>query len=284
MDYSPEGLQLIALNVGYAVHEKDWNWKDVCSPFARLYYVTDGCAQVKTEKGIFNLEAGKMYLVPSFVRHDNICTSHFEHYYIHVYENSMSSDRIFEDFELPFQVNPGNVDLELFKRLCELNPQMSLPQSNPLSYDNQATLFQNIRINRMNNLKEQMETCGILSILVSRFLEHARPKQFAGDDRIKSVITHIRKHIETKITVNELAAMASLSIEHFIRMFKKETGMTPVVYLTKTKIERAMAMLVTSQMPVKAVALSLGFDDSSYFNRVFRKNVGMTPQQYRDKT
>lgn len=283
MSYSPDGLQLITLNVGYAVHEKDWNWKNVCSPFARLYYVTDGAAQIKTEKGVFDLEPDKMYLVPSFVRHDNICSSHFEHYYIHVFENGRSSDRIFEDYELPFQVNPGSVDLQLFRRLCELNPQMSLPQSNPMSYDNQDTLFQNIRISRVHNLQEQVESCGILNILVSRFLEQATPKQVAADDRIKMVISHIRKHIETRITVNELASMASLSVEHIIRMFKKETGITPVLYITKTKMERAMVMLVTSHVPVKTIALTLGYDDCSYFNRVFRKHVGMTPQQYRDK-
>lgn len=283
MNNSLDGLQLITLNVGYAVHDRDWNWKNVCSPFARLYYVTDGAAQIKTEKGVFDLEPDKMYLVPSFVRHDNICSSHFEHYYIHVFENGTSSDRIFEDYELPFQVNPGSVDLQLFRRLCELNPQMSLPQSNPMSYDNQDTLFQNIRINRIHSLQEQMESNGILSILVSRFLEHARPKQIADDGRIQNVIYHIRKNIERKITVNELADMASLSVEHFIRVFKKETGITPILYISKAKMERAMVILVTSNLPVKTIALTLGYDDCSYFNRVFRKHVGMTPQQYRDK-
>ena len=51
MDYSVDDLRLLVLNVGYAVHNSDWNWKDVSSPFTRLYYVTDGHAQIRMEDG-----------------------------------------------------------------------------------------------------------------------------------------------------------------------------------------------------------------------------------------
>lgn len=272
---------LILLNAGYAVHNGDWNWKNVCSPFTRIYYVTKGTAAIVFETETVTLTPGNLYIVPSFVKHSNICDSNFEHYYIHVYEDGLSPNHMFEEYDFPHTVIPKESDVELFKRLCELNPSMKLPQSNPVSYDNQPTLIQNIRANKMRNLPTRVETRGILYILAGRFLEHSAPRHHANDDRIQSALNYIRKRIDTKITLDTLAENSSLSNEHFIRLFKKETGMTPNIYITKLKMERAMVMISTSETPVKEVALSLGYDDTSYFIRTFKKSTGMTPQEYR---
>lgn len=282
MNNSIENLNLIVLNAGYAIHDGDWNWKDVCSPFTRLYYVTKGTAEIIFEHDKVTLTPGHMYIVPSFVKHSNHCDSHFEHYYIHVYEDGLSPNHIFEEFEFPHSIKPEKYDLDLFIRLCELNPSMKLPQSNPVSYDNQPTLIQSIRMNKMRNLTTRIESKGILFILTGRFLEEAKSKPHASDNRIQSALNYIRKKTDTKITVDELAENCSLSNEHFIRLFKKEMGVTPNVYITKLKMERAMVMLATSASPVKEVSLAMGYDDNSYFIRTFKKATGMTPQEYRE--
>ena len=46
MKTSIDQLHPLVLNVGLAIHNADWNWKNVNSPFMRLYYVTDGQAQI----------------------------------------------------------------------------------------------------------------------------------------------------------------------------------------------------------------------------------------------
>lgn len=282
MEYSVDDLKLLVLHAGYAVHNKDWNWQDVSSPFTRLYYVTSGSAQVMMEDGLHNLTPDKLYLVPSFSRHSNICDGHFEHYYIHVFEDGLTQNRIFEDYSFPFEVPARKDDLFLFKRLCELNPHVRVPESNPKSYDNQPTLIQTLRINKSRSLQDIVESRGILYILISRFLAKAVPKSKTEDDRIRTALNYIRKNTGSKILVEDLAKNASLSMEHFIRIFKKEMGETPNAYISKMKIERAMVMLATSETAIKTIALSLGYDDVSYFNRIFRKYLGMTPQQYRD--
>lgn len=277
-----ENLNLIVLNAGYAIHDGDWNWKDVCSPFSRLYYVTKGSAEIIFEDDKVTLSPGNIYLVPPFVKHSNRCNSHFEHYYIHIYEDSPSSNRLFEEFEFPHSITPGKFDLDLFLRLCELNPSMKVPHSNPETYDNQPTLIQSIRMYRMRSLADRIKSRGILFLLAGRFLEEARQKPHAGDDRIQTALNYIRKNTDTRLTVEELATNCSLSNEHFIRLFKKEMGMTPIVYITKEKMKRAMILLATNSSPVKEISLSIGYDDNSYFIRTFKKATGMTPQEFRE--
>ena len=283
MDYSVDDLRLLVLNVGYAVHNSDWNWKDVSSPFTRLYYVTDGHAQIRMEDGVHDLYPGKLYIVPSFTKHTNICNGHFEHYYIHIYEDVQSKSKIFEEYDFPFEVAPHEGDSKLFQRLCELNPKGRLQQSNPKSYDNHSTLIENIRINKTREFQDIVESRGIVYILTSRFLEAARPKSSSKDERIRIALNYIRKNIGNKIMVKDLADSTSLSMEHFIRLFKKETGETPIMYITRVKMERAMVLLATSNANIKSIALTLGYDDLSYFTRTFKRFSGVSPQQYRDR-
>lgn len=63
---SVDQLHLLTLNVGYAQHNGDWNWKNVRSPFARLYYVTEGSAQINIGTEFYTLTPRHLYFVPAF--------------------------------------------------------------------------------------------------------------------------------------------------------------------------------------------------------------------------
>ena len=283
MYISTDDMRLLVLNVGYDVQNSDWNWTEVSSPFTRIYYVTDGHARIRLEDGIHDISPGKLYIIPSFVRHTSICKGHFEYYYIHIYEDFSFHNKLFEEYEFPFEVSPYDGDVKLFERLCELNPTGMLQQSIPKGYDNQSFLMQSILNDKTRDLQNIVESRGILYILISRFLETVRPKASSMDERIRKALDYIRINIGNKITVMDLADNASLSMEHFIRMFKKETGKTPNMYITRVKMERALVMLETSNSNIKSIALTLGYDNLSYFTRSFKRFSGVTPQQYRNQ-
>lgn len=90
MTQSIDQLHLLILNVGLAIHNADWNWKNVSSPFTRLYYIMEGTAQIIFPDGIQELKPHHLYLVPSFTTHSYQCNSHFTHYYLHIYEDHQS--------------------------------------------------------------------------------------------------------------------------------------------------------------------------------------------------
>ncbi len=82
--------------------------------------------------------------------------------------------------------------------------------------------------------------------------------------------------------LKEMAAVAGMSKYHFLRVFRRLTGVTPHRYLISARLRRAALALASSRRPVIAVALDAGFGDLSTFNKTFRAVFGRTPTQYRD--
>lgn len=281
MNLQVEQMHPLVLNVGLAVHNADWNWKNVNSPFTRLYYVTEGSAQIELPDGIYTLSPKHMYFIPAFTIHTNICKSNFVHYYLHIYEDHYSDNDWLDHWKFPVEIEATDLDLALFKRLCEINPHMTLQKSDPTTYDNNPTLMQNLIKNRQRAFCDKVESRGIVFQLLSRFFKQGQSKIEMEDNRIAKTVLYIRKHLNEAIELEKLAEISCLSKDHFIRLFKKELGTTPLQYINQKKIEKAQLLLSTEELAVKEIAFQLAFDDYSYFNRLFKKTTGVTPQEYR---
>ena len=281
MNLQVEQMHPLVLNVGLAVHNADWNWKNVNSPFTRLYYVTEGSAQIELPDGIYTLSPKHMYFIPAFTIHTNICKSNFVHYYLHIYEDHYSDNDWLDHWKFPVEIEATDLDLALFKRLCEINPHMTLQKSDPTTYDNNPTLMQNLIKNRQRAFCDKVESRGIVFQLLSRFFKQGQSKIEMEDNRIAKTVLYIRKHLNEAIELEKLAEISCLSKDHFIRLFKKELGTTPLQYINQKKIEKAQLLLTTEELAVKEIAFQLAFEDYSYFNRLFKKITGVTPQEYR---
>ncbi len=84
-------------------------------------------------------------------------------------------------------------------------------------------------------------------------------------------------------SVEQMAQAAGMSKYHFIRVFRKATGITPWRYILARRINRAKALLVDSDQPVKQVAYQVGFTDADYFSRLFRQETGSSATAFRSQ-
>lgn len=279
MNHTIDQMHLLVLHIGRIVCSRNWNYKNICSPFTRIYYIISGHAQIEFPDKIQDLRPGYMYIIPAFTPHSYICKEEFEHYYVHIYNESGMD--ILEDWELPTEIQAGADALAHIQRLHELCPGMELTSSDPQHYDNNLSLMQRVQKNKQRELYARIESRGIIFLLLAGFMRTARPQTYIHDERIIKVLNHIRTHINGKPDIDTLANVSCLSKDHLIRLFKKEIKITPLHYINKKKIEYAQLKLVTENIPVKEIAFQLGFDDQSYFNRLFRKMTGYTPKNYR---
>ncbi|MDR1675490.1 MAG: AraC family transcriptional regulator [Tannerella sp.] len=275
-----ETAELILLNVGYAVHRADWNYRHVNSPFARIYLVAEGRAKLHVNDLVHELTPSHLYLIPPFTLHSYECDDYYALYYIHVYGNPFSNRRVLEDYHFPVERDAIPLDGLLIRRLLEINPGRDLKQYDPSDYDNSSTLQKNLTLHSRTPAGVMFETQGILFQLFSRFFEHASPK-YGITDRIRKTLYYICEHIDSPLRISELANLCCLSKDHFIRLFRKEMRMTPVQYINRKKIEKAQLMIVMGNLSMKDIAYRLSFDNVSYFNRLFKQYTGTTPVKYR---
>jgi AraC-like DNA-binding protein len=277
-----ESLNLILLNAGRAVHEGDWNFRNIKSPFFRIYLVDEGEACMTVEGVEQRLTPGHLYLVPPFSLHNDSCDRHFSLYYLHVSENHTETTRIFEQFRFPLEVPASELDYELMKRLLSINPGKDLSIYDPGSYDNSIGYLKSLASTAQTSFPVRTETNGILLQLLSRFLNHAEKLIVSEDSRIMKTLRFIRENIGKKIHISDLSNQCFLSDDHFTRLFKQEMNDTPIDYINRKKIENAQLKLVINDTPVKDIACSLAFENIPYFNRLFKQLVGKTPTQYRE--
>jgi transcriptional regulator GlxA family with amidase domain len=99
--------------------------------------------------------------------------------------------------------------------------------------------------------------------------------------RVVEAIRLVESDAARPVRLQDLAASAGMSKYHFLRVFRRLTGMTPYQYLLSARMRRAALDLASSRRPVLAIALDSGFGDLSTFNHRFRAAFGATPTQYR---
>jgi AraC-like DNA-binding protein len=99
----------------------------------------------------------------------------------------------------------------------------------------------------------------------------------------RRICRYIDSHLDEKISLDALAAMAGLSVHHFARAFRQTIGMPPHSYLLQRRIETAQHMLTDTELPLSEIAVAVGFSDHSHLARHFRRLTGMSPSAARWK-
>jgi AraC family transcriptional regulator len=111
-----------------------------------------------------------------------------------------------------------------------------------------------------------------LTALDARPLDHVR---------LRRVLDYISTNIDADITLADLARVANQSPFHFARKFALAMGVPPKRYVSRMRLDKAMAELVSGKLPLAQIALNAGFSSQSSFTRAFRRATSVTPQEYR---
>ncbi|MHB9035784.1 MAG: helix-turn-helix domain-containing protein [Armatimonadota bacterium] len=98
--------------------------------------------------------------------------------------------------------------------------------------------------------------------------------------QMASVISHIENHYAEQIELRHLEEIAHMSSSTLLRRFKESTGYTPIEYLVRVRISKAVELLRCGETSITSIAFAVGFLDSNYFSRQFKRIMKMSPSEY----
>lgn len=116
-----------------------------------------------------------------------------------------------------------------------------------------------------------------------------RPKGYAFESAgkkyvVEQIVGYLEDHYSEKISLDQIAENMYLSSYYISRIFKSETGNTPIRRLIDIRLEKAKELLENGfQGSIQEVAASVGYDDAYHFSKLFKKRYGISPSQARKK-
>lgn len=124
-----------------------------------------------------------------------------------------------------------------------------------------------------------MRAAALLTGFLCQILHDAAQPGSPVTPDIQAAAEYIRQHIQERITIEELAGAAALSVSRFKEKFKAQMGTSPRNYVNYHKVEQAKALL-SQGFNVTQTAMALGFSGSDYFSVVFRRYTLLSPTEY----
>ncbi|SDX31358.1 helix-turn-helix domain-containing protein [Eubacterium barkeri] len=124
----------------------------------------------------------------------------------------------------------------------------------------------------LRQMPESQSVRFLYNYLYSKLIENHEPPS----------IRYICDHYDLPITVNDLAEIERYNVTYYNDWFKQQTGVSPGIYLRRTRVEKAKDLLRNTRFSVTNIAVMVGYSSNSTFTRAFRSITGMTPKMYRE--
>jgi transcriptional regulator GlxA family with amidase domain len=99
---------------------------------------------------------------------------------------------------------------------------------------------------------------------------------------IRELQIWIAEHLQSRLSVDDLADRMAMSVRNFERVFTREVGTTPSQYVLQMRVEAARRQLERTEDGLKQVAAATGFGTVLMMRRAFVRLLGITPRRYRE--
>ena len=100
---------------------------------------------------------------------------------------------------------------------------------------------------------------------------------------IKKVCDYINNNLSKDISLEQMAEYANVSSFYLSRLFKEEKGITFINFLTDRRLEKSRELLSNTDLSIKEITASIGYNDQNYFSRLFKSKYGLSPTEYRSE-
>lgn len=261
MDPLLSALQVEVLTAQYSRLTPTWRASDPGQPYARLYLILAGEAEIRPHQQTHTLRPGWLYLIPPQTPMAYRCHSFLELHWTHFTARARHG-------------------LDLFD-YCSCAPALAVA-------DLPAAVRHFARLQALFGLPDaaaHLETTGILLQLLAPFVatadtagQHQRRQELL---RFQPVLDYLDRHLAEPVRIPDLARLVHLDPTYFTTRFRQLFGLPPLRYLHQRRVERAIGLLWRTDAKLEQIAATLGYSDAFHFSRTFKAVTGQAPAHFR---
>lgn len=230
-------------------HALTWTVSRHCHRGWELIYCTGGAGELIFDGGTLSYRAHDVAVIPPMVPHSNVSAEGFTNIHINLMDTA----------------------------LTYLEPLIIQADSNGFLLDAFTAAFY-----YYSEASAGQDLLPIYGQLVAAFLSKHQPRR-QHSETVRQIEDDILRHYpDCTYDLNAYLSSLPFNTEYLKKMFKKETGLTPLQYLTSKRLENAASTLASfcGTCNVSETALMCGFSDPLYFSRLFKKRYGVSPRNY----
>ncbi len=265
------GVSCLVLRAGWWRFEPGWSQPEHTRPNYTLFVPVDGDAEYVVDGAAYRLRSGMVLLLPPNVpvRGGNDADRPLAMYTVHFHARLYGAIDMPAMYGLPAAYHPGPARLaeivELARRIAE-----GLVHREPgcaLAVNGDCARLLALLWREVAGREGRATADGAARV--------------AEIVRLVPVFRTIESEYARRLTLAELADLVHLQPAYFSTLFKRVTGLSPLEYLARHRLQHVRELLLSTDRSLSEIAAATGYRDPFYLSRVFRRVQGISPNEYR---
>lgn len=230
-----------------------------------IHFVTEGKGFYNLNGKLYSVKKGDVFYIPT-------------NYTIYYYPVSTDPWKYFW-----FEYNGQNA--------LTMNQKAGFTENNPIYSVKNFDKIQSVFTDMMENLNGKADDYITISCIYRFFYEISVERSLsiqlhlnARDDLMKKIFHHIGSCFsDSSLSLSEIAEHFNLNASYLSRLFKKQSGIQLSKYIIEYRMQKALVLLERPDLSIKAIALSVGYNDPLYFSKEFARKFKKSPTSYRQE-
>jgi AraC-like DNA-binding protein len=246
-----------------------------CHDFVTLIYVLSGSCTYTINNVVYGVKKGDVLICNPGIYHGKTFGPDEEILEVHVGVNNIYLDNLPKNQLISNDICPvfnfSDLDQEFQKCINEIIHEQ---EKNDPGYD----LI-------IKALVMKLITLFLRGIYIGDISRQNTGLNFESYDKaavVSTIVSYMNENYETVISLDKLSRNTYLSPVYISKIFKEETGESPINYLINIRLSKAKELLEDRQLSIKAVGEQVGYHDVYHFSKLFKKHLGYSPTAYRE--
>jgi AraC-like DNA-binding protein len=254
-----------------------------CHDFASIVYFLQGEGTYNINGVFYKPKKGNLLVINPGVYHSRIMSPGQEAVEFHIGFTNIQIQGLPPDFLIPEGISPifkfSRYEQDLLRQCSEIIAEQEKDEpGRALVLKSMLMRFIVIFLREV-----YMASKGFLSDEQSNERYMFNLESYDRVNIVNSIVSYINENYMKDISLDKISKNMYLSSVYISKIFKEEIGESPINYLIKVRLAKALELLKQGNLTIKAVAKSVGYDDAYHFSKLFKKYYGSPPSKFKGK-